>query len=148
MLTEYLTTAGVISLIVSVVIPLLSSLLAKAHWPGEVVGILTLLIAAANGFFTEWAQAGSGFNWRHALLLAVASFVVAVLSRYGLWKGTVTDGKALAFPSKADPFVRGLRGGPTVTSGTIPASDITGGTLTVTTQPADPPPPADPPAKS
>lgn len=94
----YLNTATIISLIVSVIIPLLSSLLGRAHWPSEVLGILTLVLATVNGFFTEW-QASDRFDWRHALLLAVGSFVVAVLSRYGLWKGTRTDAKVLAFPA-------------------------------------------------
>jgi len=96
----YLNTATIISLIVSVLIPLLSSLLGRAHWPSEVLGILTLVLATANGFFTEWSQTTGGFDWKHALLLSVGSFILAVLSRYGLWKDTRTDAKILAFPQK------------------------------------------------
>lgn len=96
----YFNTATIVSLIVSVIIPLVSSLLARSHWPGEVLGILTLVLAAANGFFTEWADAGSGFDWKHGLLPTVGSFVVAVLGRFGLWKDTGTDAKILAFGSR------------------------------------------------
>lgn len=111
----HLDAAFVVALIVSTVIPLLSSLLARAHWPGEIVGILTLALATANGFFAEWADAGSGFDWRAALGTAVLSFLTAVAARYGLWKGTATDAAALAFPAiptapaKPDPFAGGLR---------------------------------------
>lgn len=94
-----LDAAQIVALVVSVVIPLCSSLLARAHWPAELVGVLTLVISAGNGFAAQWAAAGSGFDWRPALGLAVGSFIVAVLSRYGLWRGTATDAKLLAFPA-------------------------------------------------
>jgi hypothetical protein len=99
----HLNTALIVALVVSPVIPLLSSLLARAHWPGEVVGILTLVLAAANGFFSEWAQDGDAFDWRTALSTAVGSFIVAIASRYGLWKGTTTDAKLLQFPGPRPP---------------------------------------------
>lgn len=97
----HLDAAHLAALIVSVIIPLVSSLLARAHWPSEVVGLLTLVVSTVNGFAAQWADAGSGFDWKPALGTAVASFVVAVLSRYGLWRGTQTDARALAFPRRA-----------------------------------------------
>lgn len=98
-MNQFLDTATILAIALSWLIPLLSSLLARAHWPGEVVGILTLLISAANGFLSEWARDTVSYNWRHGLLVAVASFVVAVLGRYGLWRNTATDAKVLAFPA-------------------------------------------------
>jgi hypothetical protein len=91
----HLDLAGALSLAVSVVIPLLSSLLSRAHWPAEVSGLLTLLLSGATGFLTEWGRAGAGFNWHAAAAAAVVSFVIAVLSRYGLWKDTATDAALL-----------------------------------------------------
>lgn len=97
---QFLNTATVLAVCLSWLIPLGSSLLARAHWPAELVGILTLAIAAANGFLSTWAAApdATSYNWRHALLVSLASFAVAVLGRYGLWKDTDTDRNLLAFP--------------------------------------------------
>lgn len=98
-------TAFILSLVLSVFIPLVSSLLGRAHWPGEVLGILTALISGANGFFTEWAESSRlhHYDWRTALGLALGSFVVASLGRVILWAGTRTDAKILAFPSASPP---------------------------------------------
>lgn len=96
-------TSIIISLIISVVLPLLSSLLSKAHWPAEVAGIITLALSTANGFFTEWAQSSSGpgtFDWRDALGLALSSFIIAALGRLVLWRNTEIDAKLLAIGSR------------------------------------------------
>lgn len=103
MLFAGLDTATVLLLCISVVIPLLSSLLAKQHWPSELVGILTLLLSTLGGFLVEWQKAGSSFHFRTALGLALTSFIVAVFGRLGLWKGTQTDAKLLAVGSKSPP---------------------------------------------
>lgn len=95
--------ATALALIVSVLLPLASSLLTKQSMPAEVRGILTLLLATVTGFVTEWAHAAASsdvsFRWQAAAGTAAVSFVIAVLARYGLWKGTVTDAKALAVGS-------------------------------------------------
>ena len=93
-----LNTPTIVALMVSVVLPLLSALIARPRWPGELVGVLTLLLAGATGFFSEWAAAGDGFRWQTAMSTAVLTFGLAVAARYGLWKGTATDARALAFP--------------------------------------------------
>jgi len=96
--------ATALALVVSVVLPLVSSLLTKESMPAEVRGILTLLLATVTGFVTEWAHAAASsdvsFRWQAAAGTAAVSFVIAVLSRYGLWRGTATDAKALAVGSK------------------------------------------------
>jgi hypothetical protein len=94
------STAMIVGLIVSVVIPLLSALLTRAHWPVEIVGLLTALLATANGFFTEWANAGDRFRWQVALSTAIVSYVLAVAAHYGIWKGSTAEAKALAVPAK------------------------------------------------
>jgi len=93
-------TAVIISLVVSVVIPLFSSLLSRTHWPSEVTGLLTVALATANGFFTQWSQTTDEFQWKSALLLSLGSFLVAVAKRVALWRGTQTDAKLLAVGSK------------------------------------------------
>jgi hypothetical protein len=95
-------TAFLLSMSLSFVIPLLSSLLSRTHWPSEVTALLTLAIAAVNGFLTESAQSSdvNHYNWKHALMIALGSWIVAVLARLGIWQGTKTDAKALAIGSR------------------------------------------------
>lgn len=99
-----LNLATTLALVVSVVLPLVSSLLTKPEVPAELRGVLTLLLSAVTGFVTEWAHAAASadvsFRWQAAAGTAAVSFVIAILSRYGLWKGTATDAKALAVGSK------------------------------------------------
>jgi hypothetical protein len=90
-----MNTSMIIALVVSIIIPLLSNIVAKEHWPKEVVGIMTAFLATANGFFSEWDQAGSNFRWQTALSMAVLSFFLAVAAHYGLWKDTKTEAKLL-----------------------------------------------------
>lgn len=96
-------TAMVLSLVLSVFIPLLSSLLGRAHWPSEVLGIFTLAISTVNGFFTEWSESSNShhYDWKTALGIALGSFVFASLGRIVLWVGTKTDAQLLAVGSKA-----------------------------------------------
>jgi uncharacterized membrane protein YqaE (UPF0057 family) len=100
MMNITIDTATIISLVVSVVIPGVSSLLAKQHWPGELIGLLTLALATANGFFTEWAKSPNDYDWKNALLLAVFSYALAVFGRVGIFKDTKLDEKLLAVGSK------------------------------------------------
>lgn len=82
-----LSAATTVALVASLAIPALSALLAKAHWPDWLVGVLSLGLAAVNGFVTEWVKAGDGFAWKTALEVALGSYAIAVLSHYGLVKG-------------------------------------------------------------
>lgn len=92
-------TALIIFAVVSLLIPLLSSLLVKAHWPAEVAGLLTLVLATANGLLTQWADQGSAFNWHAALSAAFVSLIIAFQARARIWLGSKTDAKALAVGS-------------------------------------------------
>jgi hypothetical protein len=88
-------------LLVSVVLPLVSSLITTTKMPDEVRGIATLVLAGVTGVVTEWAKAGDGFDWRTAVKTALVAFVIAVAGRVALWRGTKTDAKLLAVGSKA-----------------------------------------------
>lgn len=97
-----LSTATLVAYVLSVGLPLLSSLLSRQHWPSELTGILTLLLSGLTGFGTEWAHAGSGFRWQAAASVALTSFVIAILSRYGIWRDTHLDAKLLLAGSPKD----------------------------------------------
>lgn len=88
------------AILVSLVIPLLSSLLSRAHWPQEITGLISVVLAGANGFFAEWAKAGNTFHWQGAATLALESLGGVLVGRLLLWKGTQTDAKLLAVGSK------------------------------------------------
>lgn len=82
--------------VVSYFLPLVSSLLAKQHWPVEVLGLLTTLLAAVAGFVTEWAHADAAFDWRKAAAAALGSWLVAAVARRQTWAGSRIDAKLLA----------------------------------------------------
>ena len=92
----------IIGLILSLFIPLLTSLLAKAHWPTEIQSIITIALGTATGFFTEWADAGTTFDWKTALGLSLGSLLIAIAARYGFWRETPLDAKLLSVGSKPD----------------------------------------------
>lgn len=96
-------TATVVSLIVSIVIPLVSALLYRAHWSITIIGVLTLALSFANGFFTQWADSGPGFNWQHAVLLTVADFILAVAAHKGVWRATPLEANLIQFPKATPP---------------------------------------------
>lgn len=91
-------TATIISLIVSVVIPLVSALLYRAHWSITIIGVLTLALSFANGFLTQWADAGNTFAWQAALATTAVDFVMAVVAHKGVWKATPLEANLIAFP--------------------------------------------------
>lgn len=95
----HLSTAIVVALIISTVIPLASSLLTTVRMPPEVAGLVTLLLSTVTGFFAEWQHSGSGFRWQAAAGTALLSFVVAAVARARIWIGSRTDAKLLAVGS-------------------------------------------------
>lgn len=95
-----LSTALIVGLVVSTILPLISSLISRVKTPPEITGLITLFLAALTGFFVEWQRDGDGFDWRKAATAAFLSYLVAVGARLQLWAGTKTDAKALAVGSK------------------------------------------------
>lgn len=85
-----LTTATVLAFMTSVFMPLVSALISRSHWPEKVEGYITLVLATANGFLTEWAVSPDAdhYDWKKALVITFISLTLAVLGRLGFWKGT------------------------------------------------------------
>jgi hypothetical protein len=109
----HLTTATILALLISVIIPHLTSLVSNTKivpvWAG---GYVTLFLAAVTGFCSEWAQSPNDYNWRQGLATAIGAFVVAVVSRVGVLKNTPTDTKLIDLgASRANKRgARGVRG--------------------------------------
>lgn len=102
----HIDAATVAAVLVSTVIPLLSSLLSKAHWPAEIAGLLTLLLSTGDAFFAEWAKAGDAFDWHHAAGLALLTVLGAFQFRSHVWAGSSTDAAALTVGSKVAHAVK------------------------------------------
>jgi hypothetical protein len=95
-LFQQVPAATMVALVVSPLISGVSSLIAKQHWPAALVGVITLALAAVNGFAAQWAQAGDGFDWKAAAGTAVVSYLLALGGRFGIFKDTKLDAKLLA----------------------------------------------------
>ena len=103
----HLNPALVAGFVVSVIIPAVSSLVGRQHWRhlGFRLGLITLALSTLDGFFSQWAATpdGTPFAWRAALGAAATSYLIAVLARLNLWKGTTVDAALLAVGSKPAP---------------------------------------------
>jgi hypothetical protein len=97
------TYSTYILLAISWLIPLASSFLSRQHWPQEITGILTLLLASVGGFASEWFQDPSHFHLGNATFKALLAYVLAAFAHSKIWSGTTTNDKALAFPRRVPP---------------------------------------------
>lgn len=95
-------TAVVLTLVVGYLIPFVTSLIAKQHWSGATMGLVTTILAAIAGFFGEWASSPSleHYDWKSNAALALGALVTALLSRALVLRGTPLDAKLLAIGSR------------------------------------------------
>lgn len=79
--------AIVVTLLVSLVIPLLNGILTKANASAGVHQIVTLVLSAATGFLATATQAdGTAVFSMHSLFLALLALVVSIASYLGIYK--------------------------------------------------------------
>lgn len=99
----HVDTASMLAIFLSVIIPFISSLVSKSHWDSFWTGVVTMVIAAANGFVTTWADSPTPnhYDWYNALGISLGSLVVAFLTRQVALQGTRMDAKLVAVGSKA-----------------------------------------------
>lgn len=97
-------TAVVLTLVIGYVIPFLTSLIAKQHWSGATMGLVTTALAAVAGFFGEWASSPdlAHYDWRSNAILALGALLVALASRALVLRGTPLDAKLLAIGSNTN----------------------------------------------
>lgn len=83
-------TASMLAIFGSIIIPALSALIVKAKLSMFWVGLTTLVISAANGFITTWADAPDPGHYPvyNALGISLGSLVVAFLTHYVVTAGT------------------------------------------------------------
>lgn len=83
---------GIITLIVSVVLPAAVALVVKAKASPAVKAVTLLALAALSGFLTAW-QADPHYNWRHGIAVWAVQFGAAVLAHFGLLQPASVTGR-------------------------------------------------------
>jgi len=106
------TTAALLGLLLSFVLPLLVGLVTKASWPSSLKAVLLLALQAAGQFLVAVTAVpdGSPVDWKGWLYAVLLGFMMSVASHFGLWKPTglaataqstlVNDGMSDDLPSR------------------------------------------------
>ena len=95
-----MTNEAIVLTLIGLILPLLSALLTRAHWPNEIAGLCTLVLSAVEGIVAEATHGGADFQWGDALTKGGIALAAAVVGRLILWANSSTDAQLLAFPRK------------------------------------------------
>jgi len=82
---------GLLSLVITVLLPIVVALITKRSQPAAVKAVLLLLFSAISTFLQAWVaslQAGESFVWTVVAYNVVVNFVLAIAIHFGLWKPT------------------------------------------------------------
>lgn len=77
------------ALLFGVLMPILVGVVTKANASAGLKASVLLFLELATGVMTEFFASPGGFDWRHALVNALAAFVTGVAAYYGFLKHTV-----------------------------------------------------------
>ncbi len=91
--------AGLLSLILTIILPLLAALLMKSSWSAFKKGIVLLLLASIKAFVEAWighVESGEFFDLWRTLYAVLVNFGIAVTFYVGLLKNTDIQRSALA----------------------------------------------------
>lgn len=86
-------SVGVLTLILSVVLPSVTALLVKAQASSAVKAVTLIALSALSGFLTAW-QADPHYNWRHGIAVWAVQFGAAVIAHFGLLQSARVTGSA------------------------------------------------------
>lgn len=102
-LVDALPTSAIVLAAVANLFPYLSALLTRN--PGWYTGAITLLLSAAGGLLTQWAQHGAEhFDWKKAAGEAAGAYLIALVHQIGLLRNTATaDNLHRKGPQLGDP---------------------------------------------
>lgn len=90
--------ASLLSLVVTVLLPLVAGLVTRRHWPKQAQFFILLSVVGVKVVLELWLTAlntNEVFDWRSAIYGTLGNMVFAVLAYYGLWKGTPVQQRAL-----------------------------------------------------
>lgn len=90
--------AGLISLLLTVVLPLLAGLVMRPAWSPGAKAVTLLALSAVKAALEAWVAANSSgvaFNLTATAYSVLVTFGIAVVMHFGLWRGTGVQQAAL-----------------------------------------------------
>jgi hypothetical protein len=103
------SVAGLLSLALTIVLPLLAALLMKSSWSPFTKGLVLLAIATVKAFVEAWIGAETShehFDFVRTVYADLVNFGIAVISYMGLLRGTPAQQAAITSgPVKDQPVV-------------------------------------------
>jgi cellobiose-specific phosphotransferase system component IIC len=76
------------ALLVGALMPMLVGIITKANASANVKAITLLVLDAVGGVLTEYFATPGGFDWRNAVVSALAALITSVATYYGFLKHT------------------------------------------------------------
>ncbi|MGX6605679.1 hypothetical protein ACWKSP_26625 [Micromonosporaceae bacterium Da 78-11] len=92
------TLAGLLSLVLTFLLPIMAALLMKSSWSGFTKGLILLALATTKAFLEAWVGAEASheqFDFVRVLYADVVNFGIAVVSYVGLLRGTSVQQSAI-----------------------------------------------------
>lgn len=92
------TLGGLLSLAVTILLPILAALFMRSSWSAFRKGLVLLVFAAVKALLEAWLAAVNTnlhFNWVTTLYSVLIQFVLAVVAYVGLLKGTAPQQAAI-----------------------------------------------------
>jgi hypothetical protein len=93
-----LSWGGLLSLLVTAVLPIVAGLFMRAHWSAMAKGMVLLGFAAVKAYLEAWiaaSDAHTAFAPGPAAYAAVVQFALGVIAYFGLWRNTGVQQAAL-----------------------------------------------------
>lgn len=100
------SVAGVLSLVLTVLLPILAALFMRASWPTPVKGTVLILVAAVKTFLEAWliaVQTNVPFNGWGIAYTVIINFGIAVVAYFGILKDSSVQLGALTSGPVRDP---------------------------------------------
>ncbi len=90
--------AGVLSLALTVILPLLAAVLMRSNWSAFKKGLVLLAMASVKAFLEAWIgaiESGEAFNFIETIYATLVNFGIAVGAYFGLLKGSDVQQSAI-----------------------------------------------------
>lgn len=98
--------AGLLSLALTIILPLLAALLMRSSWSAFTKGLVLWVVVAVKAYLEAWLGAvtsNEAFDFLNTLYSTFVQFGIAVVAYVGLLKGTEAQKFAIASGPVKDP---------------------------------------------
>lgn len=92
------TLGSVLSWLLAFALPIAAAFLMKQSWSTAVKGFVLLVLSAVKAYLEAWVaadSAGLAFNHVTTLYAVALNFGIAVVSYFGIWRGTAIQQSAI-----------------------------------------------------